>query len=80
MKRAMEQAYGNGNHVYSSWSAVNSMLLRHIRQHITILGTVVAVFARDEYQKETRNLCHNHNIFAIDKSIMNGDPESVSRI
>jgi hypothetical protein len=69
IKLAFEQVYGN--HVFNNWNTVKHMLLLHIKEHITILGVVSAIFGRDEYQKMVGNLCHNHLILAITKSTMN---------
>ena len=66
---AIEQAYGN--HLYSNWNIVKYMLLHYIKEQCTVLGTVTAIFARDEYQKHAGNICHNHLIIAVDKSTMN---------
>ena len=68
MKKGMEQAYGI--HIYDSWHSVKYLLLKHIQQHLTILGTVLVIFAWDEYQKIAGNLCHNHLIAAIIQSTM----------
>ena len=40
-----------------------------------MLGTNTAIFARDEYQKDAGNLCHNHLIFAVNTSTVNGNSE-----
>ncbi len=66
LKKAMEQAYGM--QVYSNWNTVKFMFLKYIEQKCTILGTTTTIFARDKYQKDSGNLCHNHLILAIDKS------------
>jgi predicted GIY-YIG superfamily endonuclease len=74
LDRAMEHAYGV--HVYNNWNAVKYLFLRYIKQQLSILRVVVAIFARDEYQADSGNLPHNHLILAIDKSTMNGDAEN----
>ena len=38
---------------------------------MSVLGIVCAIFARDEYQDDAGNLCHNHLICAVDKSTLN---------
>ena len=63
-------------HIYSNWSSVKYLLLRHIKNHISALGTCTAIFARDEYQGDAGNVCHNHLILAIDKSTMNESTEN----
>ena len=73
MKKGMEQAYGV--HIYDSWHSVKYLLLKHIQQHLSILGTVLVIFARDEYQKIVGNLCHNHLIAAILKHTQNANSE-----
>ena len=37
----------------------------------TFLGTACKIFARDEYQGDAGNLCHNHLICAVDKNTLN---------
>ena len=69
----MEQAYGV--QVYSNWNTVKFMFLKYIKQKCTILGTTTTVFARDEYQKDSGKLCHNHLILAIDKTTINENSE-----
>ena len=73
LQKAMEQEYSV--HLYSNWTAVKYILLKHIKEHLTILGVASAIFARDEYQGEEGNLCHNHLILAINKRTMNGNTE-----
>lgn len=73
IKLAMEKAYGV--HIFENWNAVKFLLLCHFRDHLTVLGTTTAIFARDEYQNDSGNLCHNHLILAIDKSSMGEDSE-----
>ena len=73
MKKGMEQVYGV--QIYDSWHSLKYLLLKHIQKHLTILGTVLVIFARDEYQKVAGNLCHNHLIAAIIKSTMNDNSE-----
>ncbi|MDB4430361.1 hypothetical protein N9140_00205, partial [bacterium] len=73
IKQAVEEAYGV--QVFSAWGAVKYMFLRYLKTQCTRLKTNTAIFARDEYQKDTGNLCHNHLIFAVDTSTMNGDTE-----
>ena len=72
-QEAMEEAYGV--QIYNNWNNVKYLLLLHLKKHITVLGTTIAIFARDEYQKDAGNLCHNHLILAIDKSTLNDDSE-----
>mmetsp|Transcript_10982 Transcript_10982/g.23255 ORF Transcript_10982/g.23255 Transcript_10982/m.23255 type:complete len:323 (+) Transcript_10982:3908-4876(+) len=69
----MEQSFGV--HVFSNWTAVKYLLLKHIKEHCLKLGTVIAIFACNEYQGDAGNLCHNHLIVAIDKSTMTGDTQ-----
>ena len=69
----MEEAYGA--QIYHNWHNVKHILLLHIRHHITVLGSNTAIFARDEYQSDDGNLCHNHLILAIDKRTMNGNTQ-----
>ena len=73
LKKAMEES--SGPHVYSNWNAVKYMFLTYIKKYLTVLGTNSAIFARDEYQADAGNLCHNHLIFAVDRSTMNADSE-----
>ena len=68
--------YVSAPHLYSHWRAVKHMLLHHIKNRFTILGTVCAIFARDEYQEDAGNLCHNHLMLAIRKDTVN--PDSVA--
>ena len=72
-RKAMEQAYGV--HIYNNWNIVKLMLLKHIKEHITVLGTTSAILGRDEYQGDEGNLAHNHGMIAIDKRTMNGNTE-----
>ena len=72
-KRAMEQAYGT--HLYGNWYSVKYILLHYIKERCSILGTVLAIFARDEYQKNVGNISHNHLILAVDKRSMNKNTE-----
>ena len=72
-RKAMEQAYGV--HIYNNWNIVKLMLLKHIKEHITVLGTASAISGRDEYQGDEGNLAHNHGMIAIDKRTMNGNTE-----
>ena len=72
-RKAMEQTYGV--HLYNNWNTVKLMLLKHIKEHISVLGTSSAIFGRDEYQGDAGNLAHNHAIIAIDKRTMNGNTE-----
>ena len=65
-----------GPHIFSHWNAVKYMFLRHIKYHLTVLGTVCAIFAQAEYQGDTGNLCHNHFICAMDKSTINLQSET----
>ena len=72
MKQAMEEEYGI--HVFNNWNSVKHILLLYIKLHLTILGAVIAIFARDEYQGKVGNLCHNYLIAAInfnDEAIQN---------
>ena len=73
LQSGMEQAYGV--HLYNNWYTVKLMLLKHIKQHLTVLGTTTAIFARDEYQGKEGNISHSHLILAIDKRTMNGNAE-----
>ena len=73
ISKAMEEAYGV--HVFDHWHTVKRLLLLHIKQHLTILGTITAIFARDEYQATAGNLCHNHLILAIDEVTINNDSQ-----
>ena len=61
----MEEAYGV--HVYDHWYMAKKLLLLHMKNHLTVLGTTTAIFAREEYQATAENVCHNHFILAIDK-------------
>lgn len=70
---AFEQVYGV--EVFNNWDIAKRNLIRHIRDRISVLGTCTAIFARDEYQKDAGNLCHNHMIIAIDRSTMNDDTQ-----
>ena len=74
LQKVMEQEYGV--HLYSNWISVKYMLLKHIKEHCTVLGTTTTIFARDEYQGDAGNLSHNHLILAVDKSTMNGNTEN----
>ena len=74
MKQAMEEEYGI--HVFNNWNSVKHILLLYIKLHRTILGAVIAKFARDEYQGKAENLCHSHLIAAIDKRTMNDNAEN----
>ena len=56
---------------------MNHMLLHYIKERCTILGTIIAIFSRDEYQKSAHNICHNHLIGAVDKSTMNNNTEKI---
>ena len=73
ISKAMEEAYGV--HVFDHWHTVKRLLLLHIKQHLTILGTITAIFARDKYQATAGNLCHNHLILAIDEVTINNDSQ-----
>ena len=73
-KKSMEEAYGV--HIYISWKTVKHILLLHLKHHITVLGTSVAIFSRDEYQKDDGNLNHNHLILAIDKEKITTESEN----
>ena len=75
LKKAMEES--SGPHVYSNWNAVKYMFLSYIKNNLTVLGNNSAIFTRDEYQEDAGNLCHNHLIFAVDKSTLNGDSEKI---
>ena len=74
MKQAMEEEYGI--HLFNNWNFVKHILLLYIKLHLTILGDVIAIFSRDEYQCKVENLCHNHLIAAIDKRTMNDNAEN----
>eukprot|EP00957_Ditylum_brightwellii_P173404 13203247-Ditylum_brightwellii.AAC.1 len=65
MKKGMEHAYGS--QIYDNWNDVKYLLLKHIKQHLSILGTVSAILGRGEYQKVVGNLSHSHVILAIEK-------------
>eukprot|EP00957_Ditylum_brightwellii_P163189 12426409-Ditylum_brightwellii.AAC.2 len=69
MKRAIEEP--SGPHIYANWNTVQYLLLRNIKNNLSVLGTSTAIFARDEYQEDSANVCYNHLIMAIDKSTMN---------
>ena len=69
----MEQACGT--HLYGNCNDVKHMLLHYIKEQCTILETIIAIFSRDEYQKITGNIFHNHLIVAVDKSTMNNNTE-----
>ena len=53
-RKTMEQT--NGVHLYNNWNTVTLMLLKHIKERITVLGTASAIFGRNEYQGYVGNL------------------------
>ena len=69
----MEESYGV--QVFNNWHLAIYALLLHIKHHISVLGTTIAIFARDEYQSTEGNLSHTHLILSINKSTMNGNLE-----
>ena len=73
-KKATEQA--SAPHLYSHWNSVKYMLLRYIKNCCALFGVVCAIFARNEYQEDEGNLCHNHLILAIDRSTLNDVSET----
>ena len=70
---AMDDGYGV--HCYSNWNIVRKLLIHYIKDHVTKLGSLLVLFARDEYQGKSGNPCHNHLIFAIRPETMNADTE-----
>ena len=58
-----------------NWNTVKLMLLKHIKEHLTALGTTSSIFGRDEYQGNEGNVSHNHIILAIDKITMGESSE-----
>ena len=73
LESAMKQSFGV--HVFSNRTAVKYLLLKHTKEHCSRLGSTLVIFARDKYQGEAGNLCHNHLIVAINKSTMTEDTE-----
>ena len=73
MKKEMENAYES--QTYDNWNAVKYLLLKHIKQHLSILGTVTVILGHDEYQKTVGNLNHDHVILAIEKRTANNNSE-----
>ena len=51
------------------------MLLHYIKEQCTIIGTIISIFARYEYQTFAGNICHNHLIVAVNKTTMNSNTE-----
>eukprot|EP00957_Ditylum_brightwellii_P113436 8648853-Ditylum_brightwellii.AAC.1 len=64
-----------GDHMYRNWMSAKYLLLKHIKEHCTVLGTVTSIFPRDEYQGKVGNLSYNHLILAVDKNTMTGNAE-----
>ena len=54
------------------------MILRYFRDHDTFLGKNLALFSRDEYQAEARNVFHEHLVFAAKKGAM--DEGSIDKL
>ena len=46
-----------------------------LKLRMTVLGTKIEIFARDECQKDAWNLCDNHLMLAIDKMTLTDDSE-----
>ena len=51
------------------------MLLHYIKEWCTIIGTIISIFARDEYKNISGNIFQNHIVVAVDKSNMNNNTE-----
>ena len=73
IKKGIQHAYGY--RIYDNWNAVKYLLLKHIKQHLSILGTVTVILGHDEYQKTVGNLNHDHVILAIEKRTANNNSE-----
>ena len=74
LKKGMEQAYGV--HLYNNWNTVKLMLLKHIKEHQTVLGTTSAIVGLDEYQGNEGNVSQIHIFLGIDKSTMGESSEN----
>ena len=73
IRQAMEEA--SGPILLRNWVEVRTLILRHIKDKLTFAGVTVAMFSRDEYQKESGNLFHEHFVLAILKATLDRDSE-----
>lgn len=56
-----------------NWAAVRKAYLQNITEQFESSGALVAIFSRDEYQKDKGNLFHEHLVMAIDKTGLGED-------
>ena len=73
IRQAMEEA--SGPILLRNWVEVRTLILRHIKDKLSFAGVTVALFSRDEYQKESGNLFHEHFVLAILQATLDRDSE-----
>ena len=65
LRMAMDEA--SGPILLRNWVEVRTLFLLHLKQKFSLLGApTVALFSRDEYQKDKGNLLHKHLVVSID--------------
>ena len=73
LKYAMEEA--SGPVLLRNWIEVRTLVLQWFKEQLTFLGACGAIFSRDEYQKESGNLFHEHLVFAIKRSSLSTEAD-----